>query len=129
HRGRYLRHAGAGGGAAPASGGARPRQDAPGGDAGQSLDLRDSAPCRGGGDAARRGTRPRDGEGEPGRTGRTMTPQRLVLPLLGAVTLALFAASLLLGPAGAPAGRSLAALLTGDNPALALVMREIRLPR
>jgi len=58
-----------------------------------------------------------------------MTPQRLVLPLLGAVTLALFAASLLLGPAGAPAGRSLAALLTGDNPALALVMREIRLPR
>lgn len=58
-----------------------------------------------------------------------MTSARLVLPLLGIATLGLFLASLLLGPAGVPAGRSLAALVTGENPALALVMREIRLPR
>lgn len=39
-----------------------------------------------------------------------------------------FAASLAIGPAGTPAGRSLAALFRDDG-ALTLVMREIRLPR
>lgn len=41
----------------------------------------------------------------------------------------LFAASVLIGPAGVAPGPSLRALVVGDNPALALVMREIRLPR
>jgi iron complex transport system permease protein len=54
---------------------------------------------------------------------------RLVLPGLALVVAALFAASLLIGPAGVAPLPSLRALLTGDNPALALVMREIRLPR
>ena len=51
------------------------------------------------------------------------------LPLaLGALTVALFAASLAVGPAGVPWGRSLAALLRDDG-LQTLVMREIRLPR
>ena len=48
---------------------------------------------------------------------------------LALLTAGLFAASLLIGPAGVAPGPSLRALVTGDNPALALVMREIRLPR
>jgi iron complex transport system permease protein len=48
---------------------------------------------------------------------------------LGAAVCVLLAASVLIGPAGVPPGPSLRALVTGDNPALALVMREIRLPR
>jgi iron complex transport system permease protein len=54
---------------------------------------------------------------------------RLVLPGLALVVAALFVASLLIGPAGVAPGPSLRALLIGDNTALALVMREIRLPR
>jgi iron complex transport system permease protein len=52
-----------------------------------------------------------------------------VLPLLALAVAGLFAASLLVGPAGVAPGPSLRALVTGDNPALAIVMREIRLPR
>ena len=51
------------------------------------------------------------------------------LPLaLGTLSVALFAASLAVGPAGVPWGRSLSALLRDDG-LLTLVMREIRLPR
>ena len=50
----------------------------------------------------------------------------LSLSLLVAV---LFAASLLVGPAGLGLGESLSALITGKGEALVLVMREIRLPR
>ncbi len=53
---------------------------------------------------------------------------RLALVLLP-VLLALFAAALLLGPAGVPAGESLNALVTDTGTPLTLVMREIRLPR
>lgn len=42
---------------------------------------------------------------------------------------ALFAASLLIGPAGLGVGDSLAALFRGEGDAVVLVMREIRLPR
>ena len=52
-----------------------------------------------------------------------------VLLSLSALVGALFAASLLTGPAGLGLGESLAALLTGKGEALVLVMREIRLPR
>ena len=52
-----------------------------------------------------------------------------VLLSLSALVGALFAASLLIGPAGLGLGESLAALLTGKGEALVLVMREIRLPR
>lgn len=48
---------------------------------------------------------------------------------LGALTAALFAASLLIGPAGIGVGESLAALFAGRSEATVLVMREIRLPR
>ena len=48
---------------------------------------------------------------------------------LSLLVLALFAASLLTGPAGLGLGESLAALFTGKGEALVLVMREIRLPR
>ena len=48
---------------------------------------------------------------------------------LSLLVLALFAASLLTGPAGLGLGESLAALVTGKGEALVLVMREIRLPR
>lgn len=53
---------------------------------------------------------------------------RLLL-LLGALVGVLFAASLLIGPAGLGVGVSLRALLTGEGEAVVLVMREIRLPR
>lgn len=53
---------------------------------------------------------------------------RIALPLL-AVVAALFMVSLLTGPADIGIGESLAALLSGGDGPLALVMREIRLPR
>jgi iron complex transport system permease protein len=52
----------------------------------------------------------------------------LVAALLGLVAL-LFVVSLLVGPAGIDVREALRALLTGDNEAATLVMREIRLPR
>lgn len=52
-----------------------------------------------------------------------------VLLALSLLAFLLFAASLLIGPAGLGLGESLAALLTGKGEALVLVMREIRLPR
>ncbi|RDC69887.1 iron ABC transporter permease [Rhodovulum sp. 12E13] len=48
---------------------------------------------------------------------------------LGLLVAALFAASLLVGPAGLPPRAALAALVTGEGGPLALVMQEIRLPR
>ena len=53
---------------------------------------------------------------------------RLALTL-GAAVAALFLASLLVGPAGVPATLALRALVVADDPLLALVMREVRLPR
>ncbi|KPP93136.1 MAG: ABC-type cobalamin uptake system permease component BtuC [Rhodobacteraceae bacterium HLUCCA08] len=50
------------------------------------------------------------------------------LALLGLLVAGLFAASLLVGPAGLPPGASLRALVSGEG-ATGLVMREIRLPR
>lgn len=58
-----------------------------------------------------------------------MKSPRLALGLLALLVAALFAASLLTGPAHLAPLESLDALLTGRNPATALVMREIRLPR
>ncbi|MBF9029383.1 iron chelate uptake ABC transporter family permease subunit [Rhodobacterales bacterium HKCCE3408] len=55
-----------------------------------------------------------------------MTRLLLILVLIVA---ALFALSLLVGPAGFGPAQSLDALLTGRGEAVALVMREIRLPR
>lgn len=52
-----------------------------------------------------------------------------LLVLLGLAVVALFVGSLALGPAGAPVGRSLSALLVDDHGPLTMVMREIRLPR
>lgn len=52
-----------------------------------------------------------------------------LLAVLACVTAGLFVLSLSVGPASAGIGRSLAALLSGDDGALTLVMREIRLPR
>lgn len=56
---------------------------------------------------------------------------RHLLSLLAALVLALFLTSLLIGPAGIPPWPSLKALVLGDSEgtALALVMREVRLPR
>ncbi len=54
---------------------------------------------------------------------------RLLLVFLSVLVLALFAASLLIGPAGLGVGTSLRALLAGQGEAAVLVMREIRLPR
>ena len=54
---------------------------------------------------------------------------RLVIAALALLTAALFAGSLLVGPAGFGMGESLRALLSGQGDAIALVMREIRLPR
>jgi iron complex transport system permease protein len=48
---------------------------------------------------------------------------------LASLTAVLFGLSLLTGPAGIPAGASLAALLSGEESAVGIVMREIRLPR
>lgn len=53
---------------------------------------------------------------------------RLVLPLV-LLVFALFAASLLIGPAGIGMGEGLGALFTMDESPQAMVMREIRLPR
>ena len=52
-----------------------------------------------------------------------------LLAALGALVLALFAASLAVGPADAPPLAALRALVLGDGTPLTLVMREIRLPR
>lgn len=52
-----------------------------------------------------------------------------VLPLLAGLVVLLFAASLLIGPAGLGLGDSLAALFRGEGGPVGLVMREIRLPR
>ncbi|MBB5223906.1 iron complex transport system permease protein [Amaricoccus macauensis] len=54
---------------------------------------------------------------------------RVTLAALVALVVALFAGSLLLGPAAIAPGRALSALVTGEDPAAALIMREIRLPR
>ncbi|NYS24132.1 iron ABC transporter permease [Rhodobacteraceae bacterium 2376] len=54
---------------------------------------------------------------------------RLLLPILSLLVAGLFAASLLIGPAGLSPVDSLAALIRGDRLAETLVMREIRLPR
>ncbi len=54
---------------------------------------------------------------------------RPTLAALTVLVVALFAASLLTGPAGLAFGASLEALVTGRGGAVALVMREIRLPR
>ena len=53
---------------------------------------------------------------------------RLVLPLV-LLVFGLFAASLLIGPAGIGVGEGLGALFTMDESPQAMVMREIRLPR
>ncbi|MCF8512188.1 MAG: iron ABC transporter permease [Rhodobacteraceae bacterium] len=53
---------------------------------------------------------------------------KVLLPL-GVVGALLFAASLLVGPAGLGLSESLKALLTGQGGAVVLVMQEIRLPR
>lgn len=53
----------------------------------------------------------------------------LLLALLGALVVVLFAMSLLIGPAGLTPAQSLAALIRGEGLAETLVMREIRLPR
>ncbi|MBU3261084.1 iron ABC transporter permease [Roseovarius sp. PS-C2] len=53
---------------------------------------------------------------------------RLVLPLV-LLLFGLFAASLLIGPAGIGVGEGLGALFTMDESPQAMVMREIRLPR
>jgi iron complex transport system permease protein len=52
-----------------------------------------------------------------------------VLGVLGVAVALLFAASLLVGPASLPPRDALAALLAGGDEPMALVMREIRLPR
>lgn len=54
---------------------------------------------------------------------------RALLAGLALLVAALFAGSLLTGPAGIGAGDSLAALWRGGDDMLALIMREIRLPR
>jgi iron complex transport system permease protein len=54
---------------------------------------------------------------------------RLVLVLLGLATVALFLLSLTVGPATIAFGDSLSALLSDKGDAIALIMREIRLPR
>ena len=52
-----------------------------------------------------------------------------VFAVLGTLVLLLFAASLLIGPAGLPVSDSIDALFRGEGEAITLVMREIRLPR
>lgn len=58
-----------------------------------------------------------------------MSAARLTIVALLLAVMALFLGSLLLGPAALGPGRALGALVTGQDPAAALVMREIRLPR
>ncbi len=53
----------------------------------------------------------------------------VMLTGLAMLTTVLFCLSLLTGPAGIPAGASLAALFSGEESAVGIVMREIRLPR
>ena len=53
---------------------------------------------------------------------------RLAYALVGLVS-ALMLASLLIGPANVPPVQSLRALIVADDPLMALVMRELRLPR
>lgn len=53
---------------------------------------------------------------------------RVIAPL-AVIVVALFAASLLIGPGGLALNESLHALFTGEGGPVALVMREIRLPR
>ena len=66
----------------------------------------------------------------PGRSAPTRTvPDPAVLPALGALVLALFLWSLVVGPADVPARAALAALIRDDGTPVTLVMREIRLPR
>ncbi len=52
-----------------------------------------------------------------------------IFPVLGFLVAGLFAASLLIGPAGLGLGESLAALVSGKGGPVVLVMQEIRLPR
>jgi len=54
---------------------------------------------------------------------------RLLLSLLGSLTIALFVGSLTIGPAGLGFTTSIGALFGGPNEAARLVMQEIRLPR
>lgn len=54
---------------------------------------------------------------------------KTVFLTLGMMVAVLFAASLLVGPAGLGLGESLSALLRGEGGPVALVMQEIRLPR
>ncbi|KQZ29524.1 ABC transporter permease [Mesorhizobium sp. Root552] len=54
---------------------------------------------------------------------------RLLIVLLVAATLVLFVLSLTVGPAGIAFGDSIAALFSSKADAVALIMREIRLPR
>jgi iron complex transport system permease protein len=58
-----------------------------------------------------------------------MSRASLTLAGLALLVAGLFVASLLIGPAGLDPRASLAALVTGRDGAVALVMREIRLPR
>ncbi|RQP07239.1 MAG: iron ABC transporter permease [Paracoccus sp. BP8] len=53
----------------------------------------------------------------------------LLIAALSALVAVLFLASLLTGPAGIGVGQSLAALFGGGDGTLALIMRELRLPR
>jgi iron complex transport system permease protein len=61
--------------------------------------------------------------------GGARIPYPALIAALSALVAGLFAASLLVGPAGLGLGESLAALLAGQGEAAVLVMREIRLPR
>lgn len=54
---------------------------------------------------------------------------RVLIAVLAAATLVLFVLSLTVGPAGIAFGDSIAALFSGKADAVALIMREIRLPR
>lgn len=54
---------------------------------------------------------------------------RLLFPALAGLVLALFFASLLVGPAALGLGESLSALFRGEGGPVVLVMQEIRLPR
>lgn len=54
---------------------------------------------------------------------------RLVLAALGVLTFCLFLLSLTVGPAAVAFGDSLRALVSGEGDTIALIMREIRLPR
>ena len=58
-----------------------------------------------------------------------MTGRGGLFPGLAALCVLLFFGSLLIGPAGIGPGAALSALFAGGDDPLALVMREIRLPR